>query len=479
VAPSADTVFAITKSDLYAGNPVSFPAFTVGSQAVPASNAGEPMIGSQYSYFLGADPQIGYELYRMTGSGTSDPAVSLVATMGPPYTPPAQASQPPGDPGLNTGDGRITFSPVYDGSRIWFAHGIQWPDHPATVRYGYIDLASNSEFHALITVDPPFSEFNGSVGVGLNADGTEAIFLNWAYTAPNSNFQVSDAVDAFVWNGGGLGWPQDTKGHEQTLITGGPSSQANFGSYSSVAVEPTTSGVTTCAVTTQEYFDSVGWKTRLARVCSPTTIGAPYIGGYTTEQAASILAGYDLSAGAQTTTTNCDPAFEDGLVVGSVPAFDQPVPLGSAVGLVVCAVAVPNVIGETTVNATSDVQAAGLLVGAYADEFKCDAAAGGTVTATNPAAGTVLPYQSFITLAVCIPPPPPGIVPDLTGDTRTGATQQLSAAGYILGAVHTAIDDSCSFIGLVMDQSPAAGAQASPGSFVSITLGRAPKFCAP
>ena len=77
----AYTIFAIDKADLYAGNSVSFPAFTVGSQAAPASNAGEPMIASPVSYFLGADPNIGYQLYAMTGSGTPNPSVTLQATM--------------------------------------------------------------------------------------------------------------------------------------------------------------------------------------------------------------------------------------------------------------------------------------------------------------------------------------------------------------------------------------------------------------
>jgi beta-lactam-binding protein with PASTA domain len=65
------------------------------------------------------------------------------------------------------------------------------------------------------------------------------------------------------------------------------------------------------------------------------------------------------------------------------------------------------------------------------------------------------------------------------GRTQAEASSRLHAAGYTLGAVHFAIDDSCGFIGLVMDQSPAAGTQASPGTAVSITIGRKPKFCSP
>jgi hypothetical protein len=90
----AYSIFPIDKADLYADNGVSFPAFTVGSEAAPVINAGEPMISSSSAYFLGADPQIGYQLYRMTGSGTTSPSVALQATIGSPYTGPQQAVTP-------------------------------------------------------------------------------------------------------------------------------------------------------------------------------------------------------------------------------------------------------------------------------------------------------------------------------------------------------------------------------------------------
>jgi len=70
-------------------------------------------------------------------------------------------------------------------------------------------------------------------------------------------------------------------------------------------------------------------------------------------------------------------------------------------------------------------------------------------------------------------------VPDVTGLTQAEATSRIDAAGFTLGAVHVAIDDSCAFIGVVMGQSPAAGTHASPGTAVSITIGKRPKFCSP
>jgi PASTA domain len=148
--------------------------------------------------------------------------------------------------------------------------------------------------------------------------------------------------------------------------------------------------------------------------------------------------------------------------------------------LVTSVIAIPNVIGETVANASSDLQAAGLMGGAVAATGNCDPSAAGTVTATSPPAGTVLPAGTFVGLTECSPappPPPPGIVPALSGDTRDQAAQQLEATGFVLGAVHTLVDNSCSNIGTVMSQNPAGGTGASRGTAVSITLGRAPKHC--
>jgi hypothetical protein len=52
------------------------------------------MTDSPFSYFLGADPQLGYQLYKMSGSGTASPSLALAATIGSSYSPPQQAQDP-------------------------------------------------------------------------------------------------------------------------------------------------------------------------------------------------------------------------------------------------------------------------------------------------------------------------------------------------------------------------------------------------
>ncbi len=396
------SIFPIDKADLYANNGVSFPAFTVGSQAAPVVNAGEPMISSSSAFFLGADPQIGYQLYRMSGSGTASPSVTLQATIGAPYSGPQQAVTPSPSVGLNAGDGRITSPPVFDGTRIWFAHGISQIFHPTSVRFGYVDVTTNTQSNALMTVDPLFSyEFNGSVGVGLNADGTDAVFLNWAYTDPNKNVNVSDAVDSFVFNGS----VPTTVGNLQTLLTGTAPNDTNFGIHSSVAVEPSHFGNTSCAITTQEYFDGT-WNTRLARVCSPNQINVPFVELDTPAQAGSVLFGFGLAAGVLSTTTNCG-SVPVGEVVSTTPAFDTPVPFGTGIGLTVCVAAtttVPDVIGRTVATATSIIQAAGLVVGSIGGTTSCDVGRG-TIVSTSPSAGDTVSAGSKVNMVKSTGPP--------------------------------------------------------------------------
>jgi len=68
-------------------------------------------------------------------------------------------------------------------------------------------------------------------------------------------------------------------------------------------------------------------------------------------------------------------------------------------------------------------------------------------------------------------------VPDVTGETQAQASQALRAAGLFLGGVTTRADLSCDNIGLVLSQRPGAGAYASRGTSVSITIGKLPPKC--
>jgi PASTA domain len=66
-------------------------------------------------------------------------------------------------------------------------------------------------------------------------------------------------------------------------------------------------------------------------------------------------------------------------------------------------------------------------------------------------------------------------VPELRGDTITKAKARLGATGLVFGGSTSAVDSTCSFIGLVSDQQPRPGTRVLPGAAVSVTLGTKPK----
>jgi hypothetical protein len=258
------TVFGVQKPAVYAGAAVSFSAFNTSSFTAPVSNGGIPMISTPFSYFLGAVPGTGYQLYRLTNSGGPGGTLTLQATISSTFSaPPRRVNQPGTTTTLDPLDGRIAWSPVNDGNFIWFAHGIAIGTFPG-VRYGAISIVGNSATVAIAYRSGTSDDFNPSVGVGNAPGGGNYIYLNWAYTDPAANVAVSDTVDSVA---PGAGVP-NLIGTGTVLINGAVTGQTRFGDYSSVAIDPSVAAGS-CAVTAQQYFTSGGtWRTRLARVGS-------------------------------------------------------------------------------------------------------------------------------------------------------------------------------------------------------------------
>lgn len=71
-----------------------------------------------------------------------------------------------------------------------------------------------------------------------------------------------------------------------------------------------------------------------------------------------------------------------------------------------------------------------------------------------------------------VAPPTPVTVPSLIGDGADQASDELQAAGLVLGDVSSQVD--CNSLDRVDHQTPAAGTQVSPGTAVSITVGTRP-----
>jgi beta-lactam-binding protein with PASTA domain len=62
-----------------------------------------------------------------------------------------------------------------------------------------------------------------------------------------------------------------------------------------------------------------------------------------------------------------------------------------------------------------------------------------------------------------------------SGDTIAQAGQALNTAGLITGPVSYAVDYTCTNIGIVTWQSPAAGTRVNRGAAVSVRIGTAPR----
>lgn len=68
-------------------------------------------------------------------------------------------------------------------------------------------------------------------------------------------------------------------------------------------------------------------------------------------------------------------------------------------------------------------------------------------------------------------------VPTVIGDIQSTATQELQAAGYVVGRVSIVVDLTCEFIGVVKSQSPAGGTIDPPGTAVNLAIGKAGGKC--
>jgi serine/threonine protein kinase/beta-lactam-binding protein with PASTA domain len=129
------------------------------------------------------------------------------------------------------------------------------------------------------------------------------------------------------------------------------------------------------------------------------------------------------------------------------------------------AVSVPNVIGLPFDQASRQLQDAGFSVArtdATSEQAK------GTVINEEPS-GTA-PPGSTITLTVS-KGPKSSTVPDVTSQDEQSARDTLEGAGFKVKVKNQDVTDA-GLEGIVLEQNPAGGSQAAPGTTVTITVGR-------
>ncbi|HEX2016891.1 MAG TPA: PASTA domain-containing protein [Solirubrobacteraceae bacterium] len=187
--------------------------------------------------------------------------------------------------------------------------------------------------------------------------------------------------------------------------------------------------------------------------------------------AASILgkAGFKVAIGPART----DPGIPVGFVVASSPRAGAEASSGSTVTLFLSSgpgvALVPDVVSLGRRAARQTLRQAGFQV---AERLTAsDSEPRGRVTATRPGPGTQAPIGSTVTVEVSSGRAH-GVVPAVVGRTFAEAAAVLQGAGFAAARLDQLSTDQKP--GIVLDQLPAANAQAARGATVTLTVAKAP-----
>jgi eukaryotic-like serine/threonine-protein kinase len=129
---------------------------------------------------------------------------------------------------------------------------------------------------------------------------------------------------------------------------------------------------------------------------------------------------------------------------------------------------IPNVVGQTYASARSTLLAANLNVAQTPVDSNQPA---NTVISESPQAGTRVGAGTTITLSISRGPAATTPVPDVRNQDETTAKELLQGSGFKVNVVPQDVTDP-SEAGIVLDQRPAGGSNATSGATVTIFVGR-------
>jgi eukaryotic-like serine/threonine-protein kinase len=165
----------------------------------------------------------------------------------------------------------------------------------------------------------------------------------------------------------------------------------------------------------------------------------------------------------------------DGTVISQRPAHGSVVKEGSRVSLLVSSgpgsLALASVNGLTSAQALRALRAEGYTPTTQTQSS--DTVAQGRVISTDPPAGTELQLGSPVTVLVSSGAAQVR-VPDLTGQSQAEAAATLAAAGLKVGSITPQVSTGRE-PGVVLSQSPAAGASLQAAQKVNLVVAKAPK----
>jgi serine/threonine-protein kinase len=202
----------------------------------------------------------------------------------------------------------------------------------------------------------------------------------------------------------------------------------------------------------------------LVRDTGPKSVTVPSVIGQSSRAASSTLttAGFTVKTRSVPVT---DPT-ENGVVQSQDPAAGSAQPPGSAVTITVGHMSlVPSVKGLTQAKAKTVLADADLKVAVRSVPVQ-DSAQNGVVLEQDPAAGTLQPPGSVVTITVGHM----SVVPSVKGLAEAKAKTVLADADLKVAVRSVGVADQAQD-GIVQDQDPAAGTLQPPGSVVTIAVG--------
>ena len=213
-----------------------------------------------------------------------------------------------------------------------------------------------------------------------------------------------------------------------------------------------------------------GGTTTASTATTSALVQIPDLIGQTEANATAALNALDLAV---LITQQASADVAEGAVIAMRPNPGGEVPVGTTIELQVSSgpnvVAVPSVQGSALGDATTQIEAVGLLVSVIEDAS--DSVAEGNVISQEPAAGVEIKPGSTVTLTIS-KGKQTSTVPNITKMDITNAQNALIASGLVLGSQSEANDAAPA--GQVISQDPAAGTSLPEGGFVNVVLSKGP-----
>jgi eukaryotic-like serine/threonine-protein kinase len=211
-----------------------------------------------------------------------------------------------------------------------------------------------------------------------------------------------------------------------------------------------------------------GSTVRILVSVGPEQVEVPEVVGKPLDEATQTLA----NAGFRWTTKRVfSPDAPEGEVTKQTPKPGEQAEKGATIALTVSKgqelAAVPDVLQQTRQSAESELRSAGFVSEAVLVDSDSPQ---GLVVAQDPDPGTERPKGETVQISVSNGPQT-ATVPDVLDQDQASAESELQAAGFKVRVVKQDTADPTQD-GVVMDQSPAPGLEAQPGSRVTIVVGR-------